>query len=248
MATIRAIFTGIGTSRSTMNQTQSNTIEPNLTDPMRKSIFTRVRLPVFVVLGLLSTVWLAQVIWAGGMKDRYVPRGFKEIVPDRLYSSGQISRWLIDDVIQEHKIRVIIYFNHNDEKKNRHREKELDVAWNYRIAYSELPMPAHGMGDIHRYAEALAAIHHHHQLDRPILMHDESGNRAISIAVAFYRLLIQKQKTENVVRELLAEGWPVEDRPMLRTYLNDHLPILIEKLITMKVLKDPPAEIPVFVF
>jgi len=182
------------------------------------------------------------------MKDRYVPKAFEEVVSGRLFRSGQISRWLIDDVLKENNIRIIIYFNHNAEEKNRHQKKELDVAWNYRIAYTELPMPNHGMGDIHRYAEALAVIQHYDRLNQPILIHDESGNRAVSIAVAFYRLLIQKWDMEDVTSELLAKGWPIEDRPMLRNYFNDYLPVLCEKLVRMKVLNKIPEKIPEFHF
>lgn len=214
----------------------------------RRSRFTKIRVPVLIALTLLATVWLAQILWAGGMKDRYIPKGFEEVVPGRLYRSGQISRWLIDDVLKENKIGIIIYFNHNEEKKNRHREKELDVAWNYRIAYTDLPMPDHGMGDIHRYAEAMAVINHYDGLNQPVLMHDESGTRAVSIAVAFYRMFMQRWKTEDVVRELLAEGWPVEDRPMLKNYLNDHLPVLAEKLVEMKVIQKVPENLPLFRF
>jgi hypothetical protein len=177
------------------------------------------------------------------VRDAYVPKRFGPVIPGELYRSGQISRYLIEDVLTQHHIGTVIDLN-GWEPTNADQQVEVAVTQYHGGKHVRFPLRGNGMGHLDRFAGAIETIVESQRRKVPVLVHCAAGTQRTGSCVAFYRLLVRGDAPGEVYRDLVAYGWdPRHDTDMLE-FVNANMKPLAEILVARKVIARLPAEMP----
>lgn len=195
------------------------------------------------LIGGLAVIGAAIGVWHAGVKYRFIAKRFAVVEPGRIYRSGQISRWVIGDVLDEHQIGLIIDLNGKD-PNDEHQAAELKAAKGRGIEIKRFPLRGNGTGDIHHYAEALTELHHAVQNGQRVLIHCHAGASRTGAAVAFYRLLVQHRDPADVLAEMSEFKADLSGTHELIIYMNAHMRTLAELLVESGVIPRMPSRIP----
>jgi protein-tyrosine phosphatase len=209
----------------------------NLNAPSRKG-----QKWVFVAVPAII-IGLAICGWFGVIRYHVIPKRFGVVVPEHIYRSGQISAPLIKKFLTKYNIRVIIdltSFDPNDHDKL----AEEKAAAELNIKVLRFPMSGNGIGDINDYAEAVIAIANAEKQNLPVLVHCAAGAMRTGGVIATYRLLVQKIDPNNVEDEMEKYGCDIDDKPVLRSFLNDNMAGLAIRLRQAGVIDQIPAVTP----
>jgi protein-tyrosine phosphatase len=190
-----------------------------------------------IIIGL--SIWG----WFDFVKYRIVPKKFGVVVPGRIYRSGQISAQLIKKILTKHNIRVIIDLTSVD-SNNPDKLAEENAVAELNIKVFRFLMSGNGTGDINDYASAITAIAHAKKQNMPVLVHCTAGAYRTGGVIAAYRLLVQKIDPNVVEDEFEKYGCPIDDRPTLRSFLNDNMAELAMRLKQSGVIDEIPSPLP----
>lgn len=190
-----------------------------------------------IVIGL--TIWL----WFGFIKYRFFPKRFGVVVPGHIYRSGQISASLIKKTLTKHNIRVIINLSSAD-SGDRDKQAEKQAAEELNIKVFRFTMSGNGTGDINDYANAVIAIANAEKQNLPVLVHCTAGAMRTGGVIATYRLLVQKADPNIVEDEIEKYGCTIDDKPVLRSFLNDNMAAFASRLKQAGVIDEIPAVMP----
>jgi protein tyrosine/serine phosphatase len=205
----------------------------------RKSL----RIARLTILGL-AVVGVAIALWSLVLRDRFVPKRFGVVVPEKVYRSGQISRFLIADVVDRNHIGTIIDLNGLD-PNDADQRAELDVSQSKGVRHLRFPLRGDATGQIDRYAGAVQAIVESEQQGRPVLVHCAAGSQRTGACVSFYRLLVRRDPPESVYRELVSYGWDPRANRILLEYVNGHMRELAQLLVQRHAIDREPYPLPV---
>jgi protein-tyrosine phosphatase len=195
------------------------------------------------VAGLVIVIGLAIWAWFGIIKYHVIPKRFGVVVPGRIYRSGQISAPLVKKILTKHNIRVIVDLTSNDPNNPDQRAEEKAAA-ELNIKILGFPLSGNGTGDVNDYASAVAAIVNAEKQKLPVLVHCTAGAQRTGGVIAVYRLLVQKIDPDIVEDEIEEYGCDIDDKPILRSYLNDNMAELAIRLKQAGVIDQIPAPIP----
>ncbi len=190
-----------------------------------------------IVIGL--AIWA----WFGIIRDQVIPKKFGVVVPGHIYRSGQISAPLIKKTLTKYNIRVIIDLT-SDDPKDHDKQAEKQAATELNIKVLRFPMSGNGTGDVNDYASAVAAIANSEKQNQPVLVHCAAGAMRTGGVIATYRLLVQKIDPNIVEDEMEKYGCAIDDKPVLRSFLNDNMAGLTKQLKQAGVINEIPAAIP----
>ncbi|MGD0573152.1 MAG: dual specificity protein phosphatase family protein [Sedimentisphaerales bacterium] len=190
-----------------------------------------------IVIGL--AVW----VWFGFIKYRFVPKRFGVVVPGHIYRSGQISAPLVKKILTKYNIRVIIDLTSAD-PNNPDKQAEKQAATELNIKVLRFTMSGNGTGDINDYANAVIAIANAEKQNLPVLVHCTAGAQRTGGVIAAYRLLVQKTDPNIVEDEIEKYGCAIDDRPVLRSFVNDNMAELAARLKRAGVINEIPATMP----
>jgi protein tyrosine/serine phosphatase len=207
--------------------------------PPRKFI----RIAGLTILGL-AVIGAAIALWFLVLRDRFVPKRFGIVVPEKVYRSGQISRFLIADVVDRNHIGTIIDLNGLD-PNDADQRAELDVSQAKGVRHLRFPLRGDATGQIDRYAGAVQAIVESEQQGRPVLVHCAAGSQRTGACVSFYRLLVRHDPPESVYRELVSYGWDPRSNRILLEYVNGHMREMAELLVQRHAIDREPNPLPV---
>jgi protein tyrosine/serine phosphatase len=181
--------------------------------------------------------------WFGFAKDRVIPKKFGVVVPEHIYRSGQISSSLIRKILEKYNIRVIIDLTPFD-SKNRDKLAEKKAADELKVKILRFPMNGNGTGDINDYASAVISIVDAEKNDLPVLVHCVAGSARTGGVIATYRLLVQKTPPNIVEDELEKYGCHIDEKPVMRAFLNDNMAELAVLLRKAGVIDEIPSPLP----
>ncbi|MGH7201237.1 MAG: fused DSP-PTPase phosphatase/NAD kinase-like protein [Planctomycetaceae bacterium] len=187
----------------------------------------------------------AVYVWDEHFKYKYTAKRFGEVVPNRLYRSGQISKWMIEPTLRAHRIGVVIDMNGLD-RTDVHQQAELAVVERLGIEHHRFPLAGDGTGDITRYADAIAVIARCDRKGVPVLVHCHAGVQRAGGVVACYRLLVLGDDLEEVLRGLRRYGWTRRSNEKLLIYLDEHMQQLAGMLVERGVIETVPDPLPRF--
>ncbi len=190
-----------------------------------------------IVIGL--AVW----VWFSFIKYRFVPKRFGVVVPGHIYRSGQISASLIKKTLTKYNIRIIVDLTSAD-PNNPDKQAEKQAAAELNIKVLRFTMSGNGTGDINDYASAVIAIANAEKQNLPVLVHCTAGAQRTGGVIATYRLLVQKIDPNIVEDEIEKYGCAIDDRPVLRSFLNDNMAELATRLKRAGIIDEIPATIP----
>jgi protein tyrosine/serine phosphatase len=199
----------------------------------------------FLVVGLALLGGGGAALWKGVLEPRFVAKRFGVVVPGRIFRSGQISKWMIDETLTEHKIKAIVNLaGFNPDDPNQVAERE--AARTHGIEVLSYGLKGDGTGDIRSYAQALQAVVRCEQEGKPVLVHCSAGAQRTGGVVSLYRVLIQGQSMDETLAQMRTYGWnPQRDRVLL-VYLNEHMSELTQLLVENGTLAKVPEPLPNF--
>ena len=182
-------------------------------------------------------------LWVFLVRDRVVPKRFGVVVAGEIYRSGQISRYLIADVIDRYQIGTIVDLNGFD-PNDADQQAEVTVSRLKGVRHCCFPLRGNATGKIAHYADALEAIVGSQRSRIPVLVHCYAGTQRTGACISFYRLLVLKDRPENVYQELVRYGWDAGSDQVLIEYVNSHLRELAALLVQRHVLDRVPDAVP----
>jgi protein-tyrosine phosphatase len=195
------------------------------------------------VAGPVIVVGVAVWAWFGIIKYHIIPKKFGVVVPGHIYRSGQISAPLIKKILTKYNIRVIINLSSADPDDRDKLAEEKAVA-ELNIKVFRFPMSGNGTGDVNDYAIAVAAIANAEKQNLPVLVHCAAGAQRTGGVIAAYRLLVQKMDPNIVEDEIEKYGCDIDNKPVLRSYLNDNMAKLAMLLKQSGVINEIPSPMP----
>jgi protein-tyrosine phosphatase len=181
-------------------------------------------------------------VWDEVFKYRFVAKRFGTVVPGLVFRSGQISRWVIGDVLDRHGIEVVVDLQAAD-IADEHQRAEIRAAERRGVELARFPLAGDGTGEIELYADAVAVLSHCARRGRPVLVHCGAGAKRTGGVVALYRVLIEGRPAHEAYRELQDYGWH-DDNPTLVRFLNSHMEELAELLVERGALPEVPDRLP----
>jgi hypothetical protein len=181
--------------------------------------------------------------WSFGIRDRFVPKRFGVVIPDKIYRSGQISGRLIGPIIDRYHIGTIVDLNGFD-PKDADQKAELAISESKGVQHCCFPLKGNGTGKIERYADAVATIVRAEREGRPVLVHCYAGTQRTGGCISFYRLLVRHDPPASVYQDLGRYGWDAATDQVLVDYVNSNMRTMADLLVQRHVLDRVPAEIP----
>lgn len=197
----------------------------------------------FILLTLIGVGTLVGLLAALDVKDRFIVKRWGVVEPDRFYRSGQISRWLIEDQLQEAGIDTIVDLNGLD-PGDPHQREEIASAERLEIPIYRFPLRGDGTGEVTRYADALSRVHESLGENQKVLVHCHAGTQRTGGVVFLYRVLVQNASVADATRELQQYGWSLEDGRPLAEYLRDHMAEIAALLVERGVIAEVPQPLP----
>ena len=192
---------------------------------------------------LVIVVGLAIWAWFGVIKYHVIPKRFGVVEQGRIYRRGQISATLVKKILTKYNLRVIVDLTaHDPNDSDQRAEKKAAVELNIKIL--RFPLSGNGTGDVNYYAGAVAAIADAEKQNLPVLVHCAAGAQRTGGVIAAYRLLVQKTDPNIVEDEIEKYGCDIDNKPVLRSYLNDNMAKLAMLLKQAGVIDQIPATIP----
>lgn len=193
----------------------------------------------------IAALGLAIETWGANVKYRFVAKRWGVVVPNALYRSGQISKWMLEKQIQEHQIGAIIDMN-GIEPTDEHQCFEIEFAKRTKLPLYRFSMRGDGTGDITRHADAIETIERCRREKTPVLVHCSAGAQRTGGVVAMYRVLVQGWTTEKAREEMIRYDWkPSRDQELI-PFLNDNMRTLATLLVERGVIDRVPEPLPKF--
>lgn len=172
------------------------------------------------------------------------PKRFGVVVEGELYRSGQLVPPHLERIVELYGVREIIDLN-GPEPGLPGQAEEFAFAGRAGIPLHRFALAGDGTGDWREYAKALSVIDRCRREGKPVLIHCAAGSQRTSLAVAFYRLLIEERSPEAVYAEMLDYGWDESRNGYMLPYANRVLAKLAAHLAKLKIIDAPPRPLPV---
>jgi len=195
-------------------------------------------------LAAILVVAAAIFVWNEFFKYRVIAKRWGVVVPGKVYRSGQVSKWMLEEKLKEHGIQVVIDLN-GIETDDEHQEAEIATVARLGLEHHRFKLGGDGTGDIRHYADAIEVIHSCVQSGRPVLVHCSAGAQRTGGVVATYRMLVQRQPPQVAYAELSNYGWKAHKNQALLDYVNGHMCELAELLVKRGVIEKVPEPLPV---
>ncbi len=206
-----------------------------------KSIFTDRGFHIALVTAAL--VFGAIMMWKYVIKDRIIARQFGVVEEGRIYRSGQISSSLIRKTLVKYNIKAIIELA-GDSTTSVNQAAEKQTVAELGIERNVFSLHGNGTGDIETYASAIAAICEERKEKEPVLVHCRAGAQRTGGVIAAYQLLIERKDIESVRNEMIHYGFDPNNDINLRSFLNNNMAEIAERLKQMGVIDKVPESIP----
>jgi protein tyrosine/serine phosphatase len=177
------------------------------------------------------------------LRDRFVPKRWGVVEEGKIYRSGQLSRHLVRQMLQGHHIARVVDLTFDNPDDANH-EAELAAIAELGIERRLCPLLSDGTGDVHIYAQAVAAVAEAAREGKPVLVHCAAGAQRTGGVVALYRLLVQGKSPEFTFAEMRKYRYDPRTSPLLLEYVNAHIAEIAADLVRDGTLERVPDPLP----
>jgi protein tyrosine/serine phosphatase len=197
---------------------------------------------------LLAVVAIACLVgggvwfWKNVAQDRLIPRRWAAVEERSIYRSGQLSAALVKRTLRSHGIKVIVALN-NETPTDKNQQAERKAADELGIELLRFPLSGNGTGEVHLYADAIAAIAQARRQGKPVLVHCSAGVMRAGGVIACYQLLVEGKSPSEALKELMQHGWKLHDRTLL-AYINENLAEIATTLRDKGIIETVPDPLP----
>jgi protein tyrosine phosphatase (PTP) superfamily phosphohydrolase (DUF442 family) len=190
-----------------------------------------------IVIGLAIWAWFSVI------RDHVIPKKFGVVELGFIYRSGQLSDTQIRKILAEYDIKtIVILTGEKPDDPDQQAEKQAADEMNIRVLW--FPLRGNGTGDVNKYARAIVAITDAQKNKQPVLVHCTAGAQRTGGVIAAYRLLVQKIDPHIVEDEIEKYGCAIDDKPVLRSFLNNNMDELAMQLKEAGVIEEIPSPLP----
>src|SRR4029077_14559718 len=143
----------------------------------------------------------------------------------------------------QHHIRTVVDLTFDNPEDVNHTAEIAAIA-ELGIERKLCPLDSDGTGDVHIYAQAVAAVAAAARQGKPVLVHCVAGAQRTGGVVALYRLLIDGRSPADVLEEMQKYAYDPQRSPRLRDYLNAHIGEIAEDLVRDGTIERVPSPLP----
>ncbi|MFM8286561.1 MAG: tyrosine-protein phosphatase [Planctomycetaceae bacterium] len=193
----------------------------------------------------VALAWFAEDLVA--LRHRFSPKRFGVVEAGEVYRSGQIAGHLIDGVLRDRRIGLVVDLtddNPTDPQELADQQAEQAAIARLGVERRQHVLIADGTGDVVTYADAVRSVVEGVRTGRPVLVHCAAGTQCTGGVIALYRLLVQHQPADEVLREMQYYKYNYDMSPQLLDYLNDNLPALADELVRNGAIDQVPNPLP----
>jgi protein tyrosine/serine phosphatase len=214
--------------------------------PLGESVSPNSRRRIRWVLGVIAI--LIGVIAANhrqvtALRDRFVPKRWGVVEEGKIYRSGQLSRHLVRQTLEMHKIQTVVDLTWDDPNEQNH-VAELAAIAELGIERKLCPLQSDGTGDVHIYARAVSEVARAARDGKPVLVHCAAGTQRTGGVVAFYRLLVEGKSPAFTFAEMRRYNYNPQHSPKLLRYVNEHIAEIAEDLVRDGIIERAPDPLP----
>ncbi|MBS0261175.1 MAG: dual specificity protein phosphatase family protein [Planctomycetes bacterium] len=202
----------------------------------------------FVMWGVIAAT-VAALVFAErkdafrAVRDRFVPKRWGVVEEGKIYRSGQLSRHLVKEMLSKHHIQRVVDLTFDNPQDANHTA-EVRAAAELGIHHKLYPLDSDGTGDVHIYAQAVAAVADAEREGQPVLVHCYAGSQRTGGVVALYRLLVQHWSPDDVLAEMRHYKYDPHESPRLIEYLNRHVGEIASDLVAQGTIESVPEPLP----
>lgn len=215
--------------------------------PVSQTATVRVRVLRWSLLAVagLALAWFAEDLVA--LRHRVSPKRFGVVEAGEVYRSGQIAGHLIEGVLRDRQIGLVVDLTDDapvDPRELADQQAERAAIARLGIERRQHVLIADGTGDVVTYAAAVRSVVEGVRTGKPVLVHCAAGTQRTGGVIALYRLLVQHQPADEVLREMQYYKYNYDMSPQLLDYLNANLPALAEELVRNGAIDQVPNPLP----
>jgi protein tyrosine/serine phosphatase len=199
--------------------------------------------PILTLAVGLAVATALILIWKYVLRYRLFPKRWGAVEKGSIYRSGQLHRSLVHRVLRDHGIEVIVNMNRRRPNKPDHAA-EIEAAEALGIEQHWFSMNGDGTGDPENYALAVHQLHLSVQDNRRALVHCTAGAQRTGVTIALYRMLYMDWPAEQAVAEMASYGFDPKGDVALLRYVDEHLPVIAERLCVLGSLQQLPEPLP----
>jgi protein tyrosine/serine phosphatase len=177
------------------------------------------------------------------IRDRFIPKRWGVVEEGKIYRSGQLSRHLVRQVLETHRIQTVVDLTWDDPNEQNH-VAELAAIAELGIDRKLCPLQSDGTGDVNIYARAVAEVARAVRHGNPVLVHCAAGTQRTGGVVAFYRLLVEGKSPAFTFAEMQKYNYDPQRSPKLLKYVNEHIAEIAEDLVRDGIIERAPEPLP----
>ncbi len=179
------------------------------------------------------------------IEKRFVAKNFGVVESQLIYRSGQIQAGLIEQTLEEKRIRVVVNLQ-GVEHDNADQLAEAKAIETFEIESHRFPMAGDGVGTVEKYAQAVALLAKAEKDRVPTLIHCAAGSQRTGGTVAAFRLLVQGATPQAAYDEALRYDWNPRKDTAWPVWLNQNMAAIAQRLVELKAIETVPNPLPVF--
>lgn len=183
------------------------------------------------------------LIWEENYKYRFIAKRWGEVVEGKVYRSGKISRWKIEDSLVSHNIHTVIDLCAETYLDPEQIQEEA-VCAKHNIRHLRIPLGGNGVGAWEYYSTAVSVVDECERAGNPILVHCSAGSQRTGGVVALYRMLVQNRPAEEAYKELEAYDWRLYKGRELIDFLNENVEDIAKRLVELGTIPEVPSPLP----
>ncbi len=177
------------------------------------------------------------------VRDRFIPKRWGVVEEGKIYRSGQLSRHLVKETLAQHHIQRVVDLTFNNPEDANHTAEQAAIA-ELGIERKLCPLDSDGTGDVHVYAQAVAAVAEAERQGKPVLVHCYAGSQRTGGVVALYRLLVEGRPPAEVLQEMRQYKYDPQRSPKLLNYVNEHIGEIAADLVRSGTISAVPDPLP----
>lgn len=201
---------------------------------------------VGVVVLVLAVVGGGIAWWLDKGRHYFFPKNWGVVEQGRIYRSGRIYGGIVEDALKDHGIKVVVDLAAG-EPDDPDAVAEAQAVKRLGIRKVDLEsLGGRGTGDVGDYVTALDEIVKARDAGEPVLVHCAGGSERTGGVIAVYRMLFDGWSGPRAWDEYASYRMKPPDRRDLPDYVNENLPVIVERLRALGVPVEPPDPLPHF--